>query len=59
MIGAIVAGIVQGIVPIMVFSAVILILIAIIGWMRRKHFVGWSVLEARFAPKNVTENERF
>lgn len=41
MIGAIVTGIIQGIVPIIAFSAVVLVLIVIIGWARRKRFVGW------------------
>jgi uncharacterized membrane protein YphA (DoxX/SURF4 family) len=49
MIGAIMTGVIQGIVPIIVFSAVVLALIVIIGWARRKRFVGWSLLQALFS----------
>ncbi|MBV9710518.1 MAG: hypothetical protein JO011_06365, partial [Ktedonobacteraceae bacterium] len=45
MMGAIVTGIIQGIVPIIAFSSVVLVLLVIIGWSRRKRFVGWSSLQ--------------
>ena len=58
MIGAIVTGLVQGIVPIVLVSAFILALIAVIGWVRRKRFVGWSLLP-RPALRATTVEERF
>lgn len=53
MIGAIVTGVIQGIAPIIFFSAVILLLIVLIGWARRKRFVGWPLLQ-RLAPGATT-----
>ena len=45
MAGAIVTGAVQGILPIVLFSAFILGLVALIGWARRKRFMGWPLLQ--------------
>jgi uncharacterized membrane protein YphA (DoxX/SURF4 family) len=48
MVGAIVTGVVQGIVPIILFSACILLLVVLVGWTRRKRFIWWPLLQHRF-----------
>ncbi|HZR42183.1 MAG TPA: DoxX family protein [Ktedonobacteraceae bacterium] len=57
MIGAIVTGIIQGIWPIIAFSAIVLVLLVLIGWTRRKRFVGWSLLQTRLS-SFATRNQR-
>lgn len=55
MIGAIVTGILHGIVPIIAFSGTVLVLLVIIGWVRRKRFVGWpfrQISENTLLPAN-------
>lgn len=54
MLGAVVTGAVQGIAPIALFSACILALVALIGWARRKQFVGWPRLQ-RWTTRVTTE----
>jgi uncharacterized membrane protein YphA (DoxX/SURF4 family) len=45
MIGAIGTGVIQGIVPIILFSGLVLMMAALVGWTRRKRFVGWRLLQ--------------